>query len=307
MCIPEDVRRLPGPAAQACVRRNSGRDPARRVRWRGARRSLWRLLDAHVSPGDRVAVIGTGHGDDLPLRRLTGRAGQVTLFDVDAAALLAARRRCPRRHRVETVAHDLTAGAADAAARLALEGSTSATLGLCTDPLPGAPYDVVVADLLYTQLLFPALQDARLGGGVVSAALTRYGQALTGAAVASLHASAPAGCVVHVHDEVGWWPGREQPETLDALLGAAARDPGGMNARLERMRRPLGCDVAAELDRIGARTIERRWWRWPFAPGTDYLVSATVAAPADHITRSSSAASASSARPMSATTARGMR
>ena len=52
-------------------------------------------------------------------------------------------------------------------------------------------------------------------------ALANYGPALTGLVVSRMHASAPDGVVVHIHDPVGWWGGHAQPFTLDHVLAVA--------------------------------------------------------------------------------------
>jgi len=72
------------------------------------------LLAQHVKADARVAIVGAGNGDDLPLRRLARRAARVDLIDLDAAALRRARRRVRFAHHVHTVREDVTAGAVDA-------------------------------------------------------------------------------------------------------------------------------------------------------------------------------------------------
>ncbi len=102
------------PAQAANRRRNARAAVGRARRWAPARDALWALLDAHVARGAAVAIVGAGHGDDLPLGRLSRRAGCVDLLDVDVAAARAARRRLlGRRGRVRALESDITAGAAD--------------------------------------------------------------------------------------------------------------------------------------------------------------------------------------------------
>ncbi|MGI8578977.1 MAG: hypothetical protein ACR2K9_00260, partial [Solirubrobacteraceae bacterium] len=73
------------------------------------------MLDRHVPAGATVGVLGAGNGDDLPLRRLTRRAGRVDLIDLDPVALRRARRPALRpRGDVQALVSDVTAGAADA-------------------------------------------------------------------------------------------------------------------------------------------------------------------------------------------------
>jgi hypothetical protein len=58
----------------------------RHVRWAPARDALWQLLQPLLSPATRVAVLGAGNGDDVPLDRIAGRARDVSLVDLDAPA-----------------------------------------------------------------------------------------------------------------------------------------------------------------------------------------------------------------------------
>jgi hypothetical protein len=271
---------LPSAALAANATRNGRGDAARAVRWAPVRDAVWELLEPQVRPGARVAVVGAGNAHDLPLAELAARARRVTLLDLDAGACRAAAARLPAalRARVEVVTHDVTGGAADrlvAAARAGRLGPPVA--GRTAGPLPGAPYDVVVADLLYTQLLYPALLDAGVGGRLRGAILAVRGQPLTDAVVAALHASAPDGVVAHLHDVVGWWDDHPQPFTVDEALAVAAAEPGRMPALLAGARTPRGCDLARALRRAGAGVRAERWWRWPFAPGADYLVCGVVA------------------------------
>jgi hypothetical protein len=272
----------PAPCEAANARRNADAMWWRRWRWKPARDALWRLLDRHVPAGATVAVVGAGTGHDLPLRRLAGRSRRVDLIDVDRAALVRARRRLlAGRKRLTLEVLDVTFGAADAAVRRSCGGDDSAVAPQ-GDVLSRAPYDVVIADLLYTQLLYPALLDAGLPGPAIDAALRRDGQPLTDAVVARLHASAPQGTVIHLHDVLGWWLGHEQPFSPTEILELAQRDPDGALALGAEGDRPLGCDVRRAVEGAGARTIDSALWLWPFAPGVDYLVDATVATGAPH-------------------------
>jgi hypothetical protein len=224
-------------------------------------------LSGRVAAGARVAVVGAGHAHDLPLTRLLARAGHVDLIDIDRGASRRALWREPRalRTRGRALRCDVTGGAADALAHALRHGRAARSAQVPRAPL--GHYDVVVADLLYTQLVFPALLDARLAGPAVKQALAGDGQRLCDAVVARLHASAPDGVVIHVHDVLGWWPGHQPEPGIDALLA----DPSGVSAG------PVGCDVGAALRARGLPALERRHWRWPFADGVDYLVQATVA------------------------------
>jgi SAM-dependent methyltransferase len=258
-----------------------GAGGARRRRWRPVRDAVWALLEDLLAEGGSVAVVGAGNGDDLPLRRLAGRAGVLDLIDLDADALgrAVARAGGGRGGGARAVVEDVTGGAADAIIAAALEGAGAGAepppLGDALPPL-GA-YDVVVADLVLTQLLYPALKAAgTLSGREIDAVLLRDGQPLTDAVVARLHASAPV--VVILHDLLGWWKGHQQPLSLDALLRAAPDDARKL-AKAGSV--PYGCDPWVATRRAGARVLQERHWRWPFAPGADYLVFGLVTARRD--------------------------
>jgi hypothetical protein len=221
-----------------------------------------------------MAVAGAGNGDDLPLGRLARRAGRLDLIDLDAHALAGARRRARRAGGgdVRALEEDLTGGAADAV----LAGVTPPV------PVPDAPaghgpYDVVVCDLVLTQLLYPALKAAgTLTGAQIDAILLRDGQRLTDGVVARLHAAAPGGTVVILHDLLGWWAGHQQPFRLDELLALGARDPSAALKLARRGSLPYGCDPWLATRRAGARVVRTAVWRWPFAPGADYAVFGLV-------------------------------
>lgn len=278
MSSPRGARPVPT-VAGANVVRNANGDRARHRRWAPAREAAWALLDRYVNRGARIAVVGAGNGDTLPLRRLAARAGALELIDLDAVALARARRRCALRHRsrVRTRVADITGGQADAAVRAAVDGVDAGVGAARTVDL--GQYDVVVADCLYTQLLYPALADSgRLDGLAIDRVLLQSGQSVTNAAVARLHAAAPAGVVVHLHDILGWWGGHAQPFELDDVLVLAAAEDSAAALRLAgKGSLPFGCDPRAASARLGAAVIETAFWRWPFGDGVDYLVCATVA------------------------------
>jgi hypothetical protein len=246
---------------------NARGDGARRRRWKPARAAAWALLDGEIAPGARVAVAGAGNGDDLPLWRLARRAGRLDLIDVDGRALARARRRAvTARVRVE----DLTGGAADAVLTDAAEA-----VPVPASPIGGSPYDVVICDLVLTQLLYPALKAAgTLTGAQIDAILLRDGQRITDGVIARLHAAAPTGTVVILHDLLGWWDGHRQPFTLDELL--ATPDPAAALTLARRGRLPYGCDPWLATERAGAHITHTALWRWPFAPGADYAVFGLV-------------------------------
>jgi hypothetical protein len=279
--------------------RNAGAEPGRRRRWAPARDGLWDFLAPWLDEGARVAIVGAGNGDDLPLRRIARRAGEIVLVDIDPRAAQGARRRVrrPERRKVRVVGHDLTGGGVDRVALAALRGrvahggaadevappdvGTPGGAGLrhaatSGDPLPGAPYDLVVGDLLYSQLLYPALLDLGVEPRRRAAVLARHAPALTHALVARLHASAPS--VVHLHDPLAWWDGHEQPVSLQQILARAATDgPEGAESLVARGRGPHECDPLPALAELGLTPTASALWPWPFAAGVDYLVRATLA------------------------------
>jgi hypothetical protein len=243
------------------------------------RAAAWALLDGVVAPGARVAVAGAGNGHDLPLVALARRAGRLDLIDVDPVALRATRRRTlalarTRPRAVRALAQDVTGGAADAI--VAAAPGPAGPVAVPAAPVGDGPYDVVVCDLLLSQLLYPALLARYLPGGQIDAVLLRDGQPLTDAVVARLHAAAPGGAVVLLHDVLGWWDGHPQPFALDDVLALAHRDPAAAVARARGGDVPYGCDPWLATRRAGARVTATRLWRWPFAPGADYLVCALV-------------------------------
>jgi hypothetical protein len=273
-------------AAAANILNNArGAGSGRRRRWKPARDAAWALLEDVVFDGASVAVAGAGNGDDLPLRRLAARAGALDLIDLDPDALGRAVARAGGSARA--VVEDVTAGAADAIVAAALgDAEEEAARAAATpagearpagDPPAAAPlgagaYDVVVADLVLTQLLYPALKAAgTLSGREVDAVLLRDGQPLTDAVVARLHASAPV--VVILHDLLGWWKGHQQPFSLASLLRAG---PDEARKLAKAGSVPYGCDPWVATRGAGAHVLQQRHWRWPFAAGADYLVFGLV-------------------------------
>jgi hypothetical protein len=271
---------------------------------------LWDFIGPLIEDGARVAIVGAGNGDDLPLRRIARRAGSVTLIDLDPLAARRARQRLGRadRAKVGVIGHDVTEGAGDQVVLAALHDAPDGTTtrvsapeaGSAPDgdrrraseatdlphlaaepdgegrPLPGAPYDLVIGDLFYSQLLYPALVDLGVDPDRRAEALVRHAPPLTRAVVARLHASAPR--VVHLHDPIAWWDGHKQPVALDEILAA---DVGlGPEAALALVARAIGpheSDPRAALTDLGLSPTATALWRWPFASGVDYLACATLA------------------------------
>jgi hypothetical protein len=265
------------PSWEANAGRNAAAEVGRHGRWAPARDALWAFVDPHLAPGARVAVLGAGNGDDLPLRRIAERAGSVVLIDLDGVAARSARRRLPwrRRRQVEVIERDVTAGAADRIVLAAARGE-AVDVALPEGRLPGAPYDLAIGDLLYSQLLYPALFDLGIEEEVRAATLRAHAPALTRASVARLHASAPT--AVHVHDPLAWWEGHEQAVDLDGVLRLAAHE--GTEAALEAVARgtgPAESDPRAALRSLCVPIADTALWRWPFAGGVDYLACATLA------------------------------
>jgi hypothetical protein len=234
-----------------------------------------------------VAIVGAGNGDDLPLPRIARRAGSLTLIDLDPLAARGARRRLGRaeRAKVEVVGHDVTEGVADAIVLAALRGDPPSETVDLPDlaaepdgegrPLPGAPYDLVIGDLFYSQLLYPALVDLGVDPGRRAETLVQHAPPLNRAVVARLHSSAAR--VAHVHDPIAWWDEHPQPVTLDDVLAVAAAD--GAEAALALARRGVGpheSDPRSALIDLGLTPAVAALWRWPFAPGVDYLAAATL-------------------------------
>lgn len=253
-------------------------------RWAPARASAWSLIDTWLQPGARVAILGAGNGDTLPLEQITARADHVALIDLDPDATRRARRRVPRklRGRVQTLSHDITASVADQIATQVAAHTVPSPPRLIESPLPGAPYDLVIGDLLYSQLLYPALLDLRIPPARRAAVLERYGPALTRATVARMHVSAPYGQVLHIHDPLGWWHGHDQPVTLTDILTAAEHDTERALALAATGRGPRYSDPRPALSRFSIPIRQTELWRWPFAPGVDYFACATIAGAPRH-------------------------
>jgi hypothetical protein len=270
-----------GPASRANAQRNARGTAARLDRWEPARDALWAVLDRYVEAGGAVAVVGAGNGHDVPLRRLAGRAGRVDLIDVDARAARGARGRLPGplRGRVEVLREDDTAGVADELVTLAARGDLPAVRTAPDAPLGSGAYDVVIGDLLYSQLLYPALRDTALPRERVGVVLERIDRPLVASVVARLHASAPSGVVVHVHDPLGWWDDHRQPVALDEILVAAETDLEAAHELVARGHGPSACDPRAISIEAGIEPLETVFWRWPFQEGVDYLACATVTRP----------------------------
>jgi len=272
-------RRLRTPVAVANVARNARGEPDRAARWQVARDALWELVDSHLPPDARVAVLGAGNADDLPLTRLANRAGRVVLFDLDDTAARQARRREPRvlRRRIDVRRIDITGGAADAIVLAAATEEVPWFPVVPESPLPGSPYDLVIGDLFYSQLLFPALNDIGVPPNLIDSFLRRYGPPLTRGVVARLHASAPGGHVLHIHDPLAWQPDHRQPFSLHDVLALATINSDAALRLANTGSGPTYADPHTALKTFDLPILETRLWRWPFAHDVDYLVSAVLA------------------------------
>ncbi|HJZ38477.1 MAG TPA: hypothetical protein VJ204_19560 [Solirubrobacterales bacterium] len=250
---------------------------ARRARQRlgRAERAKVDVIGHDVTEGDGDAIVlATVTADDaakatLSVDRTTGGATETgalgvdwTAHDVERGAALS----------VDQTPGDVEQDAADAADPPRFKVGS----GREDRPLPGAPYDLVLGDLFYSQLLYPALVDLGVDPDRRAETLVRHAPPLTRAVVARLHASAPR--VVHVHDPIAWWDGHVQPVALDEIL-AAATGPGPETALALAARGvgPHESDPRAALVALGLSPTTTALWRWPFASGVDYLDCATLA------------------------------
>jgi hypothetical protein len=272
------ARRLDAPATIANTARNARAEIDRHARWAPARDACWRLLQRHLNHGARVAVLGAGNCDALPLDRIADSSREVTLIDLDTHAINGARRRQSRRlrRRIGVIEHDVTHGAADAIATGAARAAVPVPPVIPEAPLPGSPYDLVIGDLLYSQTLYPALVDLDIPASETASFVARYAPVLTRSIVARLQISAPAGLVVHVHDPLAWWPGHPQPVTLNQILAIAEINPDAAVRLAARGSGPHHSDPRAALTRFAIPIHETALWRWPFAPHVDYLACASL-------------------------------
>jgi len=270
-----------GEATRANVVRNARAERDRLARWTATRDQCWAFVGPLIRAGADVAIVGAGKGHTVPLRRIGERAGRLTLIDLDPTSARAARRRIAlrQRRRVDVIEHDVTGGLADRIVGHARDGSRVDVPAGVALPLPGAPYDVVIGDLLYTQLVYPGLLDAGLPQHEIRATLTRTGQPLVDLVVARIHASiAPDGVAVHLHDPISWRDDRPQPVLLASILEAGSTDRA---LQLLHAGTLVGSgDVRASvLNDPRVEIAGQARWRWPFSPEIDYLVWAIATRP----------------------------
>jgi hypothetical protein len=200
------AERLRAPATKANTVRNARAEIDRYARWAPARDALWQLLETHMHHDTRVALVGAGNADDLPLTQIAGRAREVTLVDLDGRATRRARRQQPRRlrRRINVIEDDITHGVADRIAIAAAHAQVPSAATITEAPLPGAPYDLVIGDLLYSQLLYPALVDLDLPAARTAWFVDRYARCSPARSSAAFTSPHPTGkcCTSTTH-----WPG----------------------------------------------------------------------------------------------------
>jgi hypothetical protein len=272
------AERLRAPATKANTVRNARAEIDSYARWAPARDALWQLLDTHMHHDTRVALVGAGNADDLPLTQIAGRAREVTLVDLDGRATRRARRQQPRRlrRRINVIEDDITHGVADRIAIAAAHAQVPPAATITEAPLPGAPYDLVIGDLLYSQLLYPALVDLDLPAARTAWFIDRYAPMLTRSIIGRFHVSAPDGQVLHIHDPLAWWPGHHQSITLNRILTTAEYDLEAALTLAARGTGPHHSDPRTALDAFAIPIRATALWRWPFSPSVDYLACATL-------------------------------
>lgn len=258
-------------ARSANARNNADHQQLRFERWNAVRDAAWGFVEPLLHDGCSILVVGAGNGDDLPLARMCDIAGRVTLVDIDDAAIArcTARLTDAQHARIDAVTTDVTGGAVD---HVLGSVHTSWWRPRSIDPprtaLTESRHDVVLADMLYTQLLHPGLIALGLTRGQQTRAMSRYDAVLRDALIARLHASArPGGVVAHIHDVACWTRDHPQPIALDL----ATADPDGT---VDQLRRHDACDPLHGERRMGALPTSIAWWPWNFEPNTSYLVRA---------------------------------
>ncbi|MBC7462231.1 MAG: hypothetical protein H7287_12790 [Thermoleophilia bacterium] len=208
------------------------------------------------------------------MQRVAERAASVTLVDIDPEAAARAQARITGKAQagIEFLELDVTDGAAEVIVASIVAGAGHPTnLDPPTDAIAGGGFDLVLGDMLYTQLLQPALVQLRLPGPQQLEYMRAFDGLLTEALVQRLQRSAsPLGKVVHVHDVACWSGVHSQPVELAEALATP-------DLSWARLRRHDQCDPQLALERLGVLTVERGWWEWPFEPNKRFLARGTVA------------------------------
>lgn len=261
-------------ALAANRRNNEMHQELRLERWTSARDALWQVIDPLLADGARVALVGAGSCDDVPLVRILGRAALVDLVDFDLGSMQRALARAPAHgcERLRAVEHDVTGGSADLVLAALRDGtSLPEALPLPHGALGDGSYDLVVGDVLYTQLLHAGLISLGVVGERQHEVMRRYDPHLVTALVSRIQASlAPGGHAVHVHDVACWSESHTQPIELEEALADPVRN-------WSRLQRHDACDPHLVLARMGVEVVRSAWWEWPFEPNKRFLVRASVA------------------------------
>jgi hypothetical protein len=275
ICDAAAVAPVPAPASPALdanIWSNSQAPGDTRQRWQPCADALWQVIEPLIPPGGTIAVVGAGNCYDLPMRRLASVAGQIDLVDIDAAAMQRAVNGLPAAlaERFRLVVEDLTGGAADQVIAAARSHRTPGELTPPLGPISHHAYDLVIGDLIYGQLLYPGLLALGLPDEERLRLQQDYAPHLTTALMVRMHASAPFGAVVHIHDLASWAGNWQQPHTLERVLADPDTLVPGLTCATVNDPARLLADVPAVLR-------STHYWRWPFVEGHDYLVQAVVA------------------------------
>lgn len=261
-------------AREANAHNNAMHQQLRHERWASVRDALWTLAEPLVDSSSRVALVGAGSCDDVPLLRLLERVASVDLLDFDASATERALARVSDddRARITVYEEDVTGGSADLVLRAIRDDEPLPdALPLPYGPLGSGDYDLVVGDMLYTQLLHAGLLALGIVGERQHELMRRYDPHLTNALVQRIQASlAPTGHAIHVHDLACWSTGHAQPLELEEVLA----DPFWSWPQLKRHD---NCDPHLALGRMRVDIVDSAWWEWPFEPKKRFVVRATVA------------------------------
>ena len=219
-----------------------------------------RCSSATSRPARCVAVVGAGNGHDVPLRRLAERSLRVDLIDLDARAARGARKRLPDDLRAARRG-DPRGRHGGRRGRARDDGRGAATCPACARrrrrALGKGGYDLVIGDLLYSQLLYPALRDTSLPRERIGVVLARIDRPLVASVVRRLHASASPGRRRRARARSARLVGRPPP------AGDARRDPRGGGDRRRRGARARRARARAERvrsarDRARAGRRDRR-------------------------------------------------